>query len=43
MFIGKALLGSSLQLVIIAAFLILPAGFFAGEWSWVRGWGYLAV
>ncbi|MDU8926594.1 isoprenylcysteine carboxylmethyltransferase family protein [Alisedimentitalea sp. MJ-SS2] len=43
MFIVKALLASSLQLAIIAALLILPAGLAAGDWGWACGWIYLAA
>lgn len=32
-----------LQFVVVAALLILPAGLFAGQWVWPRGWAVLAA
>jgi len=43
MLVLRGLVGALFQWLVIAAFLILPAGIFAGEWAWARGWQYLAV
>lgn len=38
MLIIRGIFGGLLQLAIIAALLIVPAGLAADEWSWSRGW-----
>lgn len=43
MMVLKGLVGALSQWVVIATALILPAGLFAGDWGWLRGWQYLAV
>lgn len=39
----KGLLGAVTQWAFFWAVVILPAGIFAGEWGWERGWQFLAV
>jgi len=43
MLVLRGLAGALFQLVVIGTMLIVPAGIFAGEWGWVRGWQYVAV
>ncbi|WP_146347432.1 methyltransferase family protein [Phaeobacter marinintestinus] len=43
MLLIKGSLLGLLQLAVVAALLIVPAGLFAGDWGWTRGWQVLTV